>query len=363
MRIVVNDIAASEGGALSVLLDFYRAVCEYDKENEYIFLLSDNYIQETERIQVLLRPDVKKSGFKKVWFDFVSGRFFVNRLKPDVVLSLQNIITFGVRAPQAVYIHQSIPFQKERKFSVLKKEERKLALIQYGIGRIICRSANKADTVIVQTAWMRDALLEKVKTNREKVRVVTPDVRMPEDQTEIDSWSLHRFFYPTADFQYKNNEVVLEAVGKLAEEAPSDFCVELTLEKTAPPIKGIRFIGRLFREELWQKYRSATLIYASYIETFGLPLAEARKCGTVILAADCAYAREVLEGYENAYFFDYHSSEALAALMRRVLRGDILRKESISDSQEETENSWCKIVDILQEIKHVLHSIDTDDRI
>lgn len=28
MRIVVNDIAASNGGAMTVLLDFYRFVCE-----------------------------------------------------------------------------------------------------------------------------------------------------------------------------------------------------------------------------------------------------------------------------------------------------------------------------------------------
>ena len=43
MKIVVNDLAASEGGALSVLLDFYEAVKQYDLENEYIFLLSKKH--------------------------------------------------------------------------------------------------------------------------------------------------------------------------------------------------------------------------------------------------------------------------------------------------------------------------------
>ena len=41
MRIVVNDIAASKGGALTVLKDFYNCVRENDTENEWIFLLGD----------------------------------------------------------------------------------------------------------------------------------------------------------------------------------------------------------------------------------------------------------------------------------------------------------------------------------
>ena len=47
MRIVVNDIAASKGGALTVLKDFYSCVRENDKENEWIFLLGDNLLEET----------------------------------------------------------------------------------------------------------------------------------------------------------------------------------------------------------------------------------------------------------------------------------------------------------------------------
>ena len=67
----------------------------------------------------------------------VFNKKFVKNLNPDVVLSLQNIITFGLKVPQAVYIHQSIPFQNSKKFSFLKSKERGLAVIQYLIGAII----------------------------------------------------------------------------------------------------------------------------------------------------------------------------------------------------------------------------------
>ena len=34
MRIVVNDIAAEFGGALTVLKSFYKYILDHDKENE-----------------------------------------------------------------------------------------------------------------------------------------------------------------------------------------------------------------------------------------------------------------------------------------------------------------------------------------
>ena len=65
MRIVVNDIAASTGGAMTVLRDFYSCVCENDHENEWIFLLNQPYFQETENVKIITLPEIKKSGLRK----------------------------------------------------------------------------------------------------------------------------------------------------------------------------------------------------------------------------------------------------------------------------------------------------------
>ena len=46
MKIIVNDLAASAGGAMTVLKSFYRYVRENDKANEYIFLLSNHYLEK-----------------------------------------------------------------------------------------------------------------------------------------------------------------------------------------------------------------------------------------------------------------------------------------------------------------------------
>ena len=111
MRIVVNDIAASSGGALTVLTDFYQYLIDSNDQNEWIFLLGNVELKETEHIRVINLPDIKLSKWRKLCFDFVFGKNIIKKLNPDVVFSMQNIITFGVRCPQIVYVHQPLPFQ------------------------------------------------------------------------------------------------------------------------------------------------------------------------------------------------------------------------------------------------------------
>lgn len=59
MKILVINFAASEGGALSILQDFYESINENDKDNEWYFLLSDRYLEETKNIKVIVDPSLK----------------------------------------------------------------------------------------------------------------------------------------------------------------------------------------------------------------------------------------------------------------------------------------------------------------
>ena len=52
--------------------------------------------------------------------------------------------------------------------------------------------------------------------------------------------------------------------------------------------------------------------------------------GSVILAADCEYAHEVLSGYSNAYYFNPFEPDTLAALMEKTINGQITVQPSIN---------------------------------
>ena len=337
MRIVVNDIAASTGGAMTVLRDFYTCVCENDHENEWIFLLNQPYFQETENVKIIPLPEIKKSGLRKLWFDFVSGRHYIQKLNPDVVFSLQNIITFGLRVPQAVYIHQSIPFQTIRRFSFFCGSERKLAVIQHWIGRVIKRSARKSDRVIVQTQWIKDAICRQCHIPEKNVVVSLPAVDRKACMRAKGQFEQTSFFYPTAGAIYKNNDCIRKA-SELLTQRGIDHTVTLTLPAENSGGK-VLCVGRLPYETVLEYYRTSTLVFPSYIETFGYPLAEAREVGTMVLAADTPFAREVLAGYENAYFFDPFQPAQLADLMEQVAVGTIHRKETLRQNTE-AEGSW-----------------------
>lgn len=344
MRIVVNDIAASTGGAMTVLKDFYFCVKENDSENEWIFLLSDKYVEETENIKVITLPEIKKNPIKKVLFDLFTGKKFINSLKPDVVFSMQNIITFGVSAPQTVYIHQAIPFQSAKKFSFLKSNERKIAFIQYFIGALIKLSAKRSDKVIVQTKWMKDAVCKKCNLSSKKVLCVTPNVKDIAHLKNPELFDKTCFFYPTATGVYKNNSCIYEAC-KLLDEQNIEYTVKLTLPKQYSE-GNIDCIDRIPYEDVINYYNKSTLIFPSYIETFGYPLTEARKLGSIVLASDCPFSHEALDNYENAYFFNPFKPEELTQLMNKVVMGEINKKET-ADIFENQEDSWKRVIQYL----------------
>lgn len=344
MRIVVNDIAAVSGGAMSVLKDFYSAVCEYDKENEWIFILNSQYFEQTDNVRILVRSDVKKSKIKKVLFDWFTGRRFINKLKPDVVLSMQNIITFGVKAPQIAYVHQSIPFQSVKKFSFFRSSERKLAVVQHIIGRIIKRSVKKSDAVVVQTEWMKEAVCQACHKDCDKVYTILPTVKSESAISQDLTFDKSSFFYPTANAIYKNNTCVRLASDMLDKKNISHNVI-LTLPAKEEN-SSVTYVGKLPHEKVMEQYKRSTLIFPSYIETFGYPLAEAAISGSIVLASDTLFSHEVLRDYPNAYFFDPFKPEELAALMEKVISGEIVREETDWTKQFDS-NSWLRLINLI----------------
>lgn len=341
MRIVVNDIAASKGGAMTVLQDFYNTVKEIDHENEWIFLLGDKYLEETENIKIITLPEIKSSTLKRLAFDLFTGKKFIEKLSPDVVFSMQNTVTFGLDIPQVIYMHQSIPFQDIKKFSFLKSTERKLAVVQHILGAIIRASIRRADKVIVQSEWIRDAVIEKCRVDKSKVVNILPPMKDISEYIDSSVFDKTSFFYPTANMIYKNNDVIY-AASQILDKKEIEHTVTLTLPE-AKSRGSVKCVGRLPYEEVLKTYNTSTLIFSSYIETVGFPMFEARAIGSIVLASDCPFSREVLKGYDKAFFFNPFDAEELAELMKKVISGEISKKD-ISTVSVEIYNSWKAVM-------------------
>lgn len=318
MKILVVDFAASTGGAMTVLKEYYNKIKD-DKKNEYVFLLSDHYIEATDNIKIILVPQYKK-WLKRLYFDYFVGKHFVKKIQPDMVLSLQNTAIRGIKINQKLYVHQSIPFQNIKRFSFFKKKERKLAFIQYFMGHCIKSSIREANQIIVQTGWMKNAVIEKCHINSDKIKILTPTIDTVKESSKLKI-NNRKFFYPTSSEIYKNNELIYKAVKLLNDKEINDFEIELTIDGEST--KCIKKIGKISREEVFQRYKESILIFPSYIETFGLPLLEAKEIGTIILASDTPFSHEILNDYDNVYFFNPFKTEELFELIKKCVTGKI----------------------------------------
>lgn len=86
-------------------------------------------------------------------------------------------------------------------------------------------------------------------------------------------------------------------------------------EKNLP----IEFIGKISIDEVYEYYSKSILIFPSYIETFGLPLLEAKMHGSPILASDCAFSHEILDGHNKVKFFNPFRYEELASMVKSII--------------------------------------------
>lgn len=313
--VVVYDVHASESGALSILNDFYEQVCNYeDKSIQWIFVVSIPEYQETGNIKVFRYPWVKKSWFHRLYCDSFIVKSIIKKYKPDIVYSLQNKGVSFFKGRQYVYLHLAF-ILCEYSFR-LGADEKKLWFYQKVLSKIIFRSLKKVDKVIVQTNWMKDALIKKCGISQEKVIVQAPkfaaDMLCAFEEKEEN---YRRFFYPATAFRYKNHMTLLKAVEYAVKRGMKDYEIVFTMEQKENNYTkelwefaerkhlNVKFSGQISREEVFKLYSESVLLFPSILESFGMPLLEARLTGCPVIASDCPFSHEVLDGYEKAEFF------------------------------------------------------------
>jgi len=323
MNILVYDVAAETGGATTILQYFYEQHVQ-DVNNHYYYILSTYHLDDTENVTIINEPNVKKSWMNRICFDFFGVRKYVKRFRIEKVISLQNIILPLFSGEQVLYVHNALPFC-EYKFKV--NEDFKLWIYQNVIGLLIKKSIKKSNCVLVQTEWMREAIVKYLKGNSNKVEVRFPEVDILSGYRYM-SQGKSVFFFPANAARFKNHRIVFEACMLLMKQGITNYSVVFTLqgnetteireiyEKAQQMGIEVIWVGNITRERVFEYYSKSILLFPSYIETVGLPIYEAKSVGCPMILADCIYSRFVAKDYENAMFFDFNNEEELMGLMR-----------------------------------------------
>ena len=190
----------------------------------------------------------------------------------------------------------------------------------------LCQS--HASLYVVQTASMV-TLVGGVLRSGTAVVVFPFDDPAPLKDAAHPAVPTYDFLYPANGDAHKNHQRLLEAWRLLA-SAGLKPSLALTINATAYPAlhaqivheieeHGVRIanLGYLTQLEMHELYTaSGALLFPSLVESFGLPLIEARDRGLPIVAPELDYVRDVVAPAET---FDPLSAVSMARAVRRLM--------------------------------------------
>lgn len=326
MNIMVVDVAAQHGGAATILEQFVGEF-KSDSTNDYVVVLSTMQFEDCSNIKFINFPWVKKSYLHRLWFDVIYSKKLVRKYKPDKILSLQNCTISAGKVEQEVYFHNPLPIS-DIKYKL--NESKSIWIYQNILGRYWKNSLKKASKIYVQAEWIKRALITKWNQNEENIIVKTPVLDVSYSEHFVRKEEGIVLFYPASTAIYKNHSKLLEAFSQVCEELKDESpTLVLTgngsgLSEEAKHIVDsndrIKLVGRLARNEMIEMYCKSTLIFPSLIETFGLPLLEAKTLGCFILANDAEYAHAVISNYDKVKYFDAKNTREIKKAIVEYVR-------------------------------------------
>ncbi|MDK2944967.1 MAG: hypothetical protein PWQ24_1682 [Mesotoga sp.] len=323
--IIVNDVAASSGGALSILRQFLAELKnnEVAKSYRWIVFVSNDLVNEYNDVHIeIVKVDAKKWR-KRIWWDtFGICKWLHDRhIEPSLAVSLMSAGFRKLDAPQLVYMHQPLPFGD---FNEFKPFELKARFYRFAIWKWMKKTIRIDSAVVVQTDWMRESVSNKLRIPKEQIHVIRPKIEpLTTAQMDCVNHKNFRLFYPAVpSISYKNHELLIRMLASIKKNN-YDLYSKLRLVFTCKPDENkltkyyyrlckklsvderIDWKGYLSKDEMLREYIASDIVlFPSKLETFGLPLIEAASMGKPVFVLDKPYAHDVLEGYDGVYFIE-----------------------------------------------------------
>ena len=355
--IVLSGINLIEGGPLTVYEECLRCIEKYFLENYEIVALVHNrelFSEFDSRIKFIEFMDSKKSYLKRFYYEYFYFKRLSKKLKPYLWFSLHDMTPNVVADKRAVYCHNPIIFYDVKRKDVIN--EFKMFMFSRFYKYIYKINIKKNNFVVVQQDWIRKRFKKIFKIKN--VVVAHPNVVIDDSNNNCKNTKIvkNSFLYPSFPRIFKNFEVICKAVEILENKNIENFKVYLTIDGSENiyskeivekygRLKCIEFIGLQTRENLMKYYsKIETVIFPSKLETWGLPISEAKAFGKNIILADLEYAHETLGTYEKVMFFGPDDAEKLAEKMEMLINDDENMKNIEFDGnfEKNIEKPFCK---------------------
>jgi len=328
LRVVVSAVNFTGGGPLTILREcLSSAVAVVPAEYEIIAFVHNTDLIHQPRVRLIAIPGAKKSWLHRLYWEWFGFHRLSKKLKPTLWLSLHDITPRILVSRQAVYCHNPSPFYRISLRESLQEPVFFLFNLLYiWLYRAFIR---RNYCVIVQQQWLRAEF--KKRFGEIPIVVAHPVVLTRHSSEANPSIPIFIFLYPALPRVFKNLETLCRAAQLLTSRGVTGFEIRLTtdgrenryarwLRKQFGATPHVRFIGRQTQDEMRSQYSQASaVVFPSKLETWGLPISEAKSQKIPLLVAELPYARETVGTYDLVSFFPADSPATLADLMQSML--------------------------------------------
>ncbi|MBK6850092.1 MAG: glycosyltransferase [Burkholderiales bacterium] len=342
--VVISAVNFTEGGPLTVLRECLASASQVlGSEWRIIALVHDGRLLDVPRVELIEVRDAKASWLSRLRHEWFGFRQRSLDWPVDLWFSLHDITPRVVARRQAVYCHNPSPFYR------LPWREARLEPALWLFNRFYARLygafIRRNGWVVVQQQWIREEFRSRfgnlplivahpgqasvaVAVSHGVPQLASEDVRPGFDSAARQVRTV--FLYPALPRVFKNVETVLAAAEMLTEHAGVEFELRLTLDGHENAyarhllaryghLPTVKFMGRQDRVEMQKQYQEAhAVLFPSKLETWGLPITEAKAIARPLLVADLPYAHETVGNYDRVQFIGATDVTGWAGAMRAL---------------------------------------------
>lgn len=302
----------------------------FDRPFDPTFLFAENVTGH------VLPPVVRHPLQWKYWYD-IKVPLLLKKLKADVFFSPDGQCSLSTGVPQVMAVHD-LGFLHH-------PDAYKKSHVQY-LKHYMPRFIRKAKAVITVSHFSKQDIIAQYKTSEEKIAVAYNGVREIFKPVGYDEQAVVKekhtggfeyFLYAGAIHPRKNLINLLKAFSVLKRRLQSSMKLVLAgrlawkndefleLLKTYKYRDDVVLTGYLPEEELAKLMASAyAVVYPSLFEGFGLPVAEAMRCGVPALTSAASAMEEISGG--AALLFDPQNVDDMADKLMRIYKDEEGRK-------------------------------------
>ena len=347
--LVISAINITEGGPLTIMLECIESASIFFEGDWTIYALVNNStLINNPKIKLISYSESKKSWLRRLKTEWISFDELSKKLQPDLWLSLHDITPSVTARRQVVYCHNASPFYK-----ISLKEalfDPKFLLFNWFYIYLYKINIQRNYAVIVQQHWLR--LQFKKIFNHNNIIVAQPvQQEINIELTYNTSSRVYEsnkiiFIYPTLPRVFKNIEILFQAAQLLSSPIQDAIEIRITINGTENKysqqlfdefkhLKCINFIGRQDRKSMAEHYEQAnTVLFPSKLESWGLPISEAKFFKKSILVADLPYAHEATGIYDLVSFINPNNANDWALAITQIVQKEIVYTGANSPSPE-----------------------------